>query len=165
MCRPPIAAGNTTAGVDDCIMFDDVQEGFIKGPAFTIVYTMFGLPLSYLADHYTRRWVLIFGLLFWSGTTACLALVHEYYQLAILRLLLGIGEAACNPVAFSIIADIFAKSRRATALSVYHTGVYVGGGLGYVVLPPSFVSAAPASLFHTRAARVSGLHDCATHAL
>jgi hypothetical protein len=45
-------------------------------------------------------------------------------------MMLGVGEATCNPAAYSIVADLFAASRRASALAVYHFGVYMGGCLG-----------------------------------
>jgi len=35
-------------------------------------------------------------------------------------------QATCNPVAYSLISDYFSTDKRATALSVYHVGVYIG---------------------------------------
>ena len=41
-------------------------------------------------------------------------------------------QATCNPVAYSLIADFFPPKHRAVALSIYHFGVYLGGGIGYI---------------------------------
>jgi MFS family permease len=41
----------------------------------------------------------------------------------------GIGEAAASPAAYSMISDWFPKEKRATALSIYSSGLYIGGGL------------------------------------
>ncbi len=35
-------------------------------------------------------------------------------------------QAACNPVAYSLMADFFPSKYRAVVFSVYHYGVYVG---------------------------------------
>lgn len=37
-----------------------------------------------------------------------------------------------NPAAYSILSDVFSAEVRSTALSVYHFGVYLGGGIGYM---------------------------------
>jgi MFS family permease len=42
----------------------------------------------------------------------------------------GIGEAGCSPPAHSLIADLFAPARRATALSIYALGIPIGGAIG-----------------------------------
>ncbi|EGD75542.1 hypothetical protein PTSG_06612 [Salpingoeca rosetta] len=117
---------------NDCLSFSDLLEGLIKGPAFTVVYTVFGVSLSYLADHYNRTYVLAAAVGIWSLATCLSYVVKAFYQLMILRVVLGIGEAVCNPVAYSLIADCFPLKSRATALSVYHLGVYIGNALGYV---------------------------------
>jgi MFS family permease len=44
----------------------------------------------------------------------------------------GVGEAAGSPPAHSLISDYFPIERRATALSIYATGVYVGAMLAYL---------------------------------
>ena len=57
-------------------------------------------------------------------------------DLALGRFGVGIGEAAGTPPSHSMISDYFPPERRATALSVYATGIYFGTGGGHV-----FVSA------------------------
>jgi MFS family permease len=49
--------------------------------------------------------------------------------LAAARIGVGIGEASASPAAYSMISDYFPKERRATALSIYSSGLYIGGGL------------------------------------
>ena len=50
-------------------------------------------------------------------------------MLAAARVGVGIGEASASPAAYSMIADYFPKEKRATALSIYSSGLYIGGGL------------------------------------
>src|SRR5262249_17516531 len=42
----------------------------------------------------------------------------------------GVGEASANPAAYSLLADYFPPHRRATALGIYSSGIYLGAGLG-----------------------------------
>eukprot|EP00050_Salpingoeca_kvevrii_P020745 m.102295 g.102295 ORF g.102295 m.102295 type:complete len:518 (-) comp9002_c0_seq2:55-1608(-) len=118
---------------DDCLDFTDTQQGLLTGPAFTVVFVLAGLPLSYIADHYNRKLVLLGGLCFWTLCTCLVYFVSEYYQLLLLRFFLGVGEASCNPAAFAMIAHAFPPAQHATALSVYHFGVYLGGGGGLLL--------------------------------
>lgn len=49
------------------------------------------------------------------------------------RVGVGMGEATLSPAAYSLIADYFPPNRRATALSVYSMGIYIGAGLAYLL--------------------------------
>lgn len=130
---------NLTNGTDasnrteDCIAFSDHEQGIITGPAFTVIYVIAGLPLARLADTRSRSLVLLFGLTFWSAMVLLTGFVTRFWELLLLRVLLGVGEASCNPVAYSLIADMFPPQHRAFALSFYHYGVYLGGGLGWMI--------------------------------
>jgi predicted MFS family arabinose efflux permease len=44
----------------------------------------------------------------------------------------GVGEAGGSPPAHSIISDYFPSKQRATALSIYSTGIYIGILIGFV---------------------------------
>jgi MFS family permease len=78
------------------------------------------------------------GLALWSSMTAVSGFANSFGMLAAARIGVGIGEASASPAAYSMISDYFPKERRATALSIYSSGLYIGGGLslpigGYVV--------------------------------
>ena len=45
---------------------------------------------------------------------------------------MGIGEAAGSPPAHSLLSDYFPPERRATALSIYATGVYIGAMIAFM---------------------------------
>ena len=61
--------------------------------------------------------------------TALSGFAQSFGMLATARIGVGIGEASASPAAYSMIADYFPKERRATALSIYSSGLYIGGGL------------------------------------
>jgi MFS family permease len=44
----------------------------------------------------------------------------------------GVGEASLSPAAYLLIADFFRPERRATAISAYSVGIYVGSGPAFV---------------------------------
>ena len=111
----------------------DTQLGLLTGLAFAMVYVIFGLPLAQLAERWVRRSVLAISLAVWSGMTALTGFVSSYPQLLAARAAVGIGEAGGSPPAHSIISDIFPASRRATALSIYSTGVNVGILFGFLL--------------------------------
>ena len=111
------------------LKLDDAQIGFLYGTAFAIFYALFGIPLGRLADSWYRGRLMAIGLALWSSMTALSGLAQNFPTLAIARVGVGIGEASASPAAYSMIADYFPKERRATALSIYSSGLYIGGGI------------------------------------
>jgi MFS family permease len=106
--------------------------GFLSGFAFAFFYTFAGIPIARWADRGSRRSIIALGLAVWSTMTAASGLARTFTQLALARVGVGVGEAAGTPPAHSLISDYFPPHRRATALSVYATGVYVGAMLAYL---------------------------------
>jgi MFS family permease len=109
---------------------NDAQIGFLYGTAFAVFYAVFGLPLARLADVWDRRKLIALGLAFWSAMTALSGLASNFTELAVARFGVGVGEASATPAAFSLLSDSFPPARRATALAVYSSGIYIGAGLG-----------------------------------
>ncbi len=108
----------------------DTGMGFLTGFAFALFYTTAGIPIARLADRTSRTTIIAAGLVVWSGMTAVSGLARSFAQLAIARVLVGVGEAAASPAAHSLISDYFPAARRATALAVYTMGANVGILLG-----------------------------------
>ena len=111
------------------LALEDAQIGFLYGTAFAVFYALFGIPLGRLADSWYRGRLMAIGLALWSSMTALSGLASSFGMLAVARIGVGIGEASASPAAYSMISDYFRKERRATALSIYSSGLYIGGGL------------------------------------
>lgn len=111
----------------------DAQLGFLYGTAFAVFYALFGVPIGRLADNWVRTRLLSFGLTLWSGMTALSGLAGSFAQLSLARIGVGVGEATAGPSAYSMISDWFPKARRATALSIYAAGLYLGGGVSLLI--------------------------------
>src|SRR4029079_9465085 len=82
-----------------------------------------------LADSWYRGRLIAIGLGLWSTMTALSGFAGSFAMLATARIGVGIGEASASPAAFSLISDQFPKEKRATALSIYSSGLYIGGAL------------------------------------
>lgn len=108
----------------------DAQMGYLYGTAFAVFFAIFGIPLGRLADVWDRRKLIALGLTAWSAMTALSGLARTFPRLALARIGVGVGEASASPAAYSLLSDYFPPARRATALAVYSSGIYLGAGLG-----------------------------------
>ena len=109
---------------------NDAQLGFLYGTAFAVFYAVFGIPLGRLADTWDRRKLIALGLAAWSVMTALSGFARTFPELAAARVGVGVGEASASPAAYSLLSDWFPAARRATALAIYSSGIYLGAGLG-----------------------------------
>ncbi|CAE6900054.1 MFS transporter [Pseudomonas khazarica] len=115
------------------LAINDTQMSLLMGLSFALFYTVCGIPLGRVADTRSRRGLIAVGILFWSAATAACGMARMYWQFLLCRIGVGVGEAALSPAAYSLIADSFPAERRATAISVYSMGVYLGSGLAFLV--------------------------------
>ena len=111
----------------------DSDLGFLGGAAFGVFYALFGIPLGRLADNWHRVRLLSVGLALWSTMTALSGFARDQITLSLARMGVGIGEATASPTAYSLISDYFPKRQRATALAIYSSGLYIGGGVSLLI--------------------------------
>jgi MFS family permease len=112
---------------------DNSDMGFLMGAAFGVFYALFGIPLGRLADNWSRVKLLSVGLALWSAMTVLSGFAKNFGQLGLARMGVGIGEATASPSAYSLISDSFPKRQRATALAIYSSGLYIGGGVSLLI--------------------------------
>lgn len=111
----------------------DADLGFLGGAAFAVFYALFGVPLGRLADNWNRKRLLAIGLALWSTMTALSGFAKDQLSLSLARMGVGVGEASASPTAYSLISDYFPKRQRATALAIYSSGLYIGGGVSLLI--------------------------------
>jgi predicted MFS family arabinose efflux permease len=111
----------------------DSQLGLLTGFAFAMFYVIAGIPMARLADQHNRRNIIAWSLGIWSAMTAVCGVAQTYTQLFLARIGVGIGEAGCSPPAHSMISDIFPPEKRASVLSIYTAGVYIGVLFGFLM--------------------------------
>jgi MFS family permease len=110
---------------------NDFQISLLQGISFSLFYAVFGLPMGWLVDRYSRRVIIAGGMAAWSLATASCGLAGSFLLLALARFAVGIGESTLSPAAFSILSDRFPPQRLAFAINVFLAGSATGAGLSY----------------------------------
>lgn len=112
----------------------DFQMSLVLGPSFALAYAVFGVPLGWAADRFSRRVVIFAGVLVWACATLASGFASSFAALVAARVCVGIGEAALLPSAYSLIGDAFPPGKVTLATSVFQaagkTGSAVSFGLG-----------------------------------
>lgn len=98
--------------------------------AFFWTYAAAQLFYGWLVDHANVNWVLACAFFAWSVATAATGLVHAFAMLFALRLLLGMGEAACWPAYSKIIGVSFNEGNRGLANAAIASGFLLGPSFG-----------------------------------
>jgi MFS family permease len=111
----------------------------------------------------------------WSILTSLSGFAKNIWQMAGLRLMVGVGEATCAPAANSLIGDLFTPARRARAMSLFMLGLPIGnaaclffsGMLAkaygwpaafYVAIVPGLLCAVGAAMIHEPARGATEAH-------
>ena len=111
----------------------DVQVSYLQGIAFTVLFTVVGLPIARWADRANRRNIMAGGVGLWSVFTALSGAARTFTQLVAMRIGVGIGEASLQAPSISLLADYFPVDRLGRAMSVYGLGIFLGSGLAYFI--------------------------------
>ncbi len=117
----------------------DVQASLLLGLSFALFYTTIGVVMGWFADRISRRALIGTSVAIWGLASAACGLASNFTELFIARVLVGIGEAALGPAAYSMIADSFPRHRLSLAMSVFIMGGLVGGALA--ILAGGFIIA------------------------
>ena len=153
----------------------DSQLGYL-GTAFILVYAAVGVPLGRLADHGNRSRILTVGVTVWSVLTALSGMAQHFWQMIVLRLTVGVGEASCAPASNSLIGDLFPPATRARAMSIFMLGLPLGNAACllfsgtvakqygwqsafYVALIPGLLCAVGAAMIHEPKRGGTEAHD------
>jgi MFS family permease len=115
------------------LSLSDTELSLMGGLAFALFYTFLGVPIAVLADRKSRVWIMTIALCLWSLMTAACGFAHNFTQLFLARLGVGVGEAGGVAPAYSLIADYFPPEKRARALSIYSFGIPIGSAAGILL--------------------------------
>jgi len=111
----------------------DTRMSLILGPAFGTTFAIAVFFMGRLADRYSRRTLIAWGVAIWSVMCTANGMANSFAQLFVARVGVGAGEATLSPSAYSMIADYFPPKGLATAMSVFTSGVFLGAGLAYLI--------------------------------
>ena len=100
---------------------------------FLLGYFVTAPLFSALADRYSRRSLIAFGVAAWSIATASSGLAGDLTMLLVARAVVGIGEASYATLAPTIIDDITPPERKGKALAIFYLATPLGSALGMVL--------------------------------
>ncbi len=109
---------------------DDAQFGLLQ-TVFMLPHAAATLPFGWAGDRYDRRYVIAVGMVLASVAGAAGAIGHSYAGLAASRACVGLGTAAVVPVANSILGEIFEGPLKASRMSLFNLGLFIGGVVGF----------------------------------
>lgn len=115
------------------LSLSNFQIGLLYGPSFSLIYALSGIPLGRMADRYSRKNIIIAGLLIWSLMTFLSGFATGLAFLISARFFVGIAQAALSPSVYSLLADYFKPEQRATVFSIYSAGIFLGVGFSFLI--------------------------------
>ena len=90
-----------------------------------LVSAILGVPVAALGDRWNRRNLIAISLVIWSLATSLTGFASSIMMLAVFRLLMSAGEAGGVPPSNSMLADIFPRTSRPLALSIFTSGASI----------------------------------------
>ena len=81
--------------------------GILSGYATGIVYALLAIPIAFIADYTEARvWVLCIATLWWSLCVIFQGLSHNFWQILLARIAMGVGQAPVEALSISLISDL-----------------------------------------------------------
>ncbi len=115
--------------------------GLILG-CFKWTYAVLSPFGGYIADRFSRRWVIGGSLFLWSLVTWWTGHVTSFHELLAARAVMGISEAFYMPAALAFIAEYHLGATRSRAIGLHQVGIYsgqiLGGFAGYLADAPDY---------------------------
>ena len=113
--------------------------GFVLG-CFKWTYAFLSPFGGFIADRFSKRYVIAGSLFVWSAVTWWTGHVTTFNELVAARALMGISEAFYIPCALALISEYHFGSTRSRAVGAHQTGIYIGqilgGFAGYIADSP-----------------------------
>ncbi len=103
--------------------------GLILG-CFKWTYAVLSPFGGYVADRFSKRWVITLSLFTWSLVTWWTGHVGSFHELLAARALMGLSEAFYIPAALALISEYHFGDTRSRAVGLHQTGIYLGQILG-----------------------------------
>lgn len=110
----------------------NVQLSFV-GASFMYVYALIGPLAGIVGDRFSRKFLIIAGLIFWSLATMATALSTKYWHLVLCRALEGFGEAFYFPASMALISQYHGPETKSRAMGMHQSSVYAGSIAGGAV--------------------------------
>lgn len=111
--------------IKEDLQLSDLQVGSIA-TVFNLVYALLVPFAGYVGDLFSKKWIVVLSILFWSIATMFTGLSSGVLSLILLRsIATGGGEAFFGPANYTLLAS-YHKNTRAFAMSIHQTSYYLG---------------------------------------
>src|SRR5262245_6978681 len=111
------------------LKFTDLQLG-LTGSIFLWVYAFCNPIAGQIGDRYSKRKLVTWSLILFSGVTMLTGLASTPWMLLFCRGLLGVTESLFMPCAMALIATTHGPGTRSFAANLFGVGGYVGVVMG-----------------------------------
>lgn len=118
--------------IQEEMAMSNMQVGLLYGTAFSFIYAVCGIPMGRLADLYSRKLMIVLGLVVWSLMTVVSGFATSLTFLIVARMFVGVSESALSPAVYSLLSDYFRPEQRATVFSIYASGIFIGIGTAFL---------------------------------
>ncbi|MEM9488490.1 MAG: MFS transporter, partial [Myxococcota bacterium] len=112
--------------------FSNAELGLLQS-AFTLPHALVTLFFGWAGDHFDRRRVIALAVAVWSVAGVASVASSSWTTLMLSRALIGIGTAACVPLANALLCQIFRSDEKAGILAIFNLGLFVGGAVGIAI--------------------------------
>ena len=119
--------------------YDDLRARFgfsndelgLLGTVYMVGHAIGTLLFGWFGDRFDRRRVIAYALLAASLACGLGVIATGLGTLAATRFVVGVGTAAVVPVANSLLGELFDGPRKASSLSLFNLGLFIGGVVGF----------------------------------
>lgn len=111
---------------------DDAKIGFLTS-AFFVCYMVAAPLIGPLADRFSRKMIMAAGAFVWSAATLLSGITHNYDELLLRHVIVGIGEATFVAISPAFLADLFPENIRGRVMGFFYLATPVGSALGFII--------------------------------
>lgn len=119
--------------VKQTLELSDLELGLMQGTGIAVFAALAAFPIGWLADRFGKRVVLAGSVVVWSLAVVGCAFANTFWQMFIATSMVGAGEAGLTPIMFALIPQLFGRSKRQLANSIFVLAAAASGGLGMVL--------------------------------
>ncbi|XP_041772653.1 protein spinster-like isoform X2 [Anopheles merus] len=130
------------------------EESIILWLAIVLPYALFAPVFGYLGDRYSRKWIMVLGVLLASMATLLNTFTDSFWWFTTFRVLAGIGQASFSTLAPTIISDMYIGIKRSLRLISFHNAQPFGCFFGIMIA--TIISTTESCVWLTRVPPVLG---------
>ncbi|CAB3778393.1 Hexuronate transporter [Paraburkholderia caffeinitolerans] len=108
--------------------------GVLAGSFFWL-FSLSGVALSFLADRYPARWILLVLAFSWSVLQIPLVFAHGVMTFLVCRVVLGIAEGPTIAISMHALFKWFPNEKRSLPMAIFNQGAAVGLVLAGLLIP------------------------------